>query len=277
VTEAIGTGRAAGARDAIDSKSEMQLLREELARYRSLFDSASLIVGHELIKPLTAISGYVELLESRLESACGEDEKRYFSRLDESITRLHGLVESFLQLLRSECADEQAGTFERIDLRDLVEELRPKDSGTRTRLRNAVDPGMPPLLVRRKHLEVVLENLISNAMKHAGDGVPVTVSAEVMRNRRGNAGEEVLIVRVSDEGVGIPANELEEIFHPFYRIDPEDRTGGLGLGLALVRNMIDLMGGEIRVSSCPGEGTEVTFSVPLRGKKAAPVKTKRVK
>lgn len=257
-----GTSRETGT--VIDGQSEMQLLREELDRYRSIFDSASMIVGHELIKPLTSISGYVELLEDRSEDP-GEDEKRYFMRLRESIGQLQELVESFVQLLTFDRAGKQAGVYERVDIRVLVEKLRPREGDERARLRNTIDPAMPPVLLRRKHIEVVLDNLISNAFKHSGGGVPVTVEAEVIRERRGNAAESVLIVTVTDEGVGIPEHEIEEIFNPFYRGDSELRPGGLGLGLALVKNIMDIMGGEIRVSSSPGSGTKVTASVPLLG------------
>ena len=150
-------------------------------------------------------------------------------------------------------------------MRDLIEKIRQQEGEDKARLRNTVDPQMQPIRVRKKHLEVVLDNLISNALKHSGSKAPVTVDAEIIRERRGNIGENVLLVSVADEGVGIPENELEEIFNPFYRGDSERRAGGLGLGLALVKNIIDIMGGEIRVSSSPGAGTKVTVSVPLHG------------
>ena len=260
----IDTERSRASGAVLDERSERELLREELDRYRSVFDSASMIVGHELIKPLTSISGYVELLEDRFEDDSGEDEKRYFLRLRESICQLQELVDSFVQLLTFDRADKQAGVFELVDVRDLVEKLRPREGSDRPRLRHAIDPAIQPVLLRRKHIEVVLDNLISNALKHSGGDVPVTVQAEVIRERRGNTAESVLIFTVSDEGVGIPETEIEEIFNPFYRGDSELRAGGLGLGLALVKNIIDIMGGEIRVSSSPGAGTKVTVSVPLR-------------
>ena len=260
----IDTERSRASGAVLDERSEMELLREELDRYRSVFDSASMIVGHELSKPLTSISGYVELLEDRFEDDSGEDEKRYFLRLRESICQLQELVDSFVQLLTFDRAGKQAGVFELVDVRDLVEKLRPREGSDRPRLRNAIDPAIQPVLLRRKHIEVVLDNLISNALKHSGGDVPVTVQAEVIRERRGNTAESVLIFTVSDEGVGIPETEIEEIFNPFYRGDSELRAGGLGLGLALVKNIIDIMGGEIRVSSSPGAGTKVTVSVPLR-------------
>jgi signal transduction histidine kinase len=263
VAGTIGIDRNMGGETDLDLRSEVELLKEELNHYRNVFESASMIVGHELTRPLTSISGYAELLEDRLGDASGEDGKRYFSQLRESIIQLQEIVESFLQLLRFDRIGEQAGVFELVDVRGLVERLRPTEGESRSRLRNAIDPDMPPVLLRRKHLEVVLDNLISNAIKHSGGNVPVSVDAEIIRERRGNVGESVLIVSVTDEGIGIPEHELEEIFHPFYRGDSVRRGGGLGLGLALVRNIIKIMGGEIRVSSRQGEGTNVTFSVPL--------------
>ena len=261
----FNTDNTAGTNAVLEVRSEMEVLEQELDRYRNVFESASMIVGHELIKPLTSISGYVELLEDRFEDSSGDDEKRYFLKLKESISQLQELVESFVQLLRFDRLGEQAGVFERVDMRDLIEKIRQQEGEDKARLRNTVDPQMQPIRVRKKHLEVVLDNLISNALKHSGSKAPVTVDAEIIRERRGNIGENVLLVSVADEGVGIPENELEEIFNPFYRGDSERRAGGLGLGLALVKNIIDIMGGEIRVSSSPGAGTKVTVSVPLHG------------
>ncbi len=261
----INMDGAPGTKAVLEERSEMELLREELDRYRNVFESASMIVGHELTRPLTSISGYVELLEDKFEDLSGEDEKRYFLRLRESIVHLQELIDSFVQLLRFDRLGEQAGVFERVDMRDLVEKLRPREGEEKARLRNTIDPQMQPIRVRRKHLEVVLDNLISNALKHSGGRTPVTVDAEIIRERRGNIGESVLLVSVIDEGVGIPESEIEEIFNPFYRGDSERRVGGLGLGLALVKNIIDIMGGEIQVNSSSGEGTKVTISVPLSG------------
>jgi two-component system sensor histidine kinase VicK len=248
----------------LDERSEAEILREELQRYRSVFESASMIVGHELIKPLTSISGYVELLEDRFSSSSGEDEKRYFSKLRESIRHLHELVESFVLLLRFDSSGDNAGVLERVNVRELVEKVRPLEGRDRSRLKNAVDPQMQPVRILRKHIEVVLDNLVSNALKYSGEEGDVTVRAEIIRERRAGAGENVLLISVEDEGVGIPEDQIEEIFNPFFRGGEDRLSGGLGLGLALVKNIIDIMRGEIRVSSSPGRGTEVTIAIPLR-------------
>jgi signal transduction histidine kinase len=247
----------------LDDLGELEGLRGELDRYRSVFDSARLIVGHEFNKPLTSIRGYIELLENRLGERAGEDGRKYFAKAREAVIQLEELVESFVQMLRFDYRADRAGECESVILRELVEGLRPRYAGHRGRLRNAVEPDMPPVYLQRKPLEVILDNLVSNAMKHSGDSAAVTVTAEMLSERRGPTGGEILIVTVEDGGVGIPEEELEDIFNPFYRVDSGEISGGLGLGLALVKNIVTLMKGEIHVRSRPGEGTAVTFSMPV--------------
>jgi len=245
-----------------EMRGEAERLGAEVERYRSVFDSARMIVGHEFIRPLTSISGYVELLESRLGEAVGESEQRYFSRIRSAVSQIGELVETFLQMLSSEAGPGRAGEWERVCIRESVERLRPRYDADRARLHNAVGPDLPRVLTRRKHLEIVLDNLISNALKYGGESDPVTVTAETMRDRRTPGSEDLVMVTVEDRGPGIDPGEMERIFDPFYRGGDDE---GLGLGLALVRNVTTLLGGQISVRSEPGDGTAVTFTLPLDG------------
>ncbi|MDD3642272.1 MAG: HAMP domain-containing sensor histidine kinase [Candidatus Krumholzibacteria bacterium] len=254
-------GRAGCA--ARDSGAELEALRAELERYRNIFDSARMIIGHEVIRPLTAVSGYAELLEGRFEAFSGEQERRYFARIREAVGQMRTIVEAFVQMLMFETKAQRAGEKEFVDLRAVVEKLRPTYGSLRSRLRNAIDPGLGPVYLSRVHVEVVLDNLISNALKYGGSDAPVTVEASLRPERRGAAEGDVLMLTVADRGIGIPASELEAIFDPFYRIGGEG-GGGLGLGLALVKNIVSMMEGEIRIDSAPDEGTRVTVSVPVR-------------
>lgn len=242
---------------------ELASLRAELERYRNIFDSARMIIGHEVVRPLTAVSGYTELLEERFETESGEQERHYFAKIREAVAQMRTIVEAFVQMLMFETKVQQAGEREYVDLRAVVEKLRPTYGSLRGRLRNAIDPGLRPVYLRRVHLEVVLDNLISNALKYGGADAPVTVEAALRPERRGAAEGDVLLVTVADEGVGIPSSELQAIFDPFYRIERAD-GGGLGLGLSLVKNIVTMMGGEVRIDSAAGEGTRVTVSLPVR-------------
>jgi signal transduction histidine kinase len=246
-----------------DAQEELTALRRELARYRGIFDSARLIVGHEFMKPLTSVNGYLELLEERLTPAVGEKERGYFTKIRDSVGRLEALVESIVQMLRIEQGAGDTQALERIDVRSVIEEVRGRFEEHATLISVHVGAGIPPLLVRRRCLEVVIENLISNAIKHGGARSAVRVAASLVKERRGATKEDLLLVTVEDHGVGIPEDKIEDIFTPFFRLDTGARNEGLGLGLALVKSVITIMKGEIHVRSKPGEGTAVTITVPV--------------
>jgi len=254
-----------------DAQEEIAALRRELAKYRGLFDSARLIVGHEFAKPITAISGYLELVEERLGEAAGEKERTYFSRMRDSIGRLEELVESFVQMLRVEQGAGDLHAFERIDVASLVDRVRERFDEGASAISTHVEGPIAPVLVRRRCLEVVLENLVSNAIKHGGG--PVRVTASLARERRGESKDALLVVSVEDHGAGIPEDKLEEVFMPFFRIESGGGKTGLGLGLAVVKSIVTIMSGEIRLRSKPGEGTVVTVVIPISNDVNAPSDT----
>lgn len=253
-----------------DAGGELQALRNELSRYKIIFDSARLIVGHEFRKPLTSITGYIELLQTDLGERMNEKERRYFEKIREAADRLAELIESFIQTLRFESSDKDAQDVEQVDLFRLVEHVKERLGAAADVVENAIDRNFPRLLLRKGSIEVVLENLISNAIRHGGGSAPVAVTASLTKDRRGVSKEELLMVHVRDHGPGIPEDKLEDIFNPFYRLEGGSGKTGLGLGLALVKSIITIMKGEIHIRSKPGKGTTATFTVPVDGGKNTP-------
>ena len=246
-----------------DAEEELTALRREVARYRGLFDSARLIVGHEFGRPLTSISGYLELLEGRYRDSVGEKERTYFEKMRAAVARLEELVESFVQLLRVEKGAGDLQALERVEIASLIDRVRRRFEERAGVISVRIEGDVPPVLVRRRCLEVVIENLISNAIKHGGDGGPVRVTASIAKDRRGEAKENLLAVTVEDHGAGIPEDKIEAIFTPFFRLDEGKEKEGLGLGLALVKSIITIMKGEIHVRSKPGQGTAITILIPI--------------
>jgi two-component system phosphate regulon sensor histidine kinase PhoR len=126
------------------------------------------------------------------------------------------------------------------------------DQASRRNARIRVLRGATPLRARadRRALEQVLFNLLDNAVKYAGEGASVTLSAE--------ASEGSVVIAVKDTGPGIPEAHLGRIFERFYRVDAgrSRDLGGTGLGLAIVKHLLESMGGRIDVTSHPGKGTE---------------------
>ena len=247
----------------LEAQKELDTLRREVDKYKLVFDSARMLIGHEYIKPLTAISGYIELLQAELGENLGEKEQRYVGKVGEAITRLEELIDSTVQMLRMGTRVEKIYTLEQVNARDLVESVRSRFGDRAGRIQNLVPAELGALPLRRRGLEIVIENLVSNALNHSVDSSDIDVSASLIKNRRAGSGGKLLHVIIEDRGEGIPADELKKVFDPFYRRGRSVSADGIGLGLALVKSVIIIMNGDINIKSSVGEGTTVTFTVPV--------------
>lgn len=248
----------------LDAQKELEALRGEIDKYKVVFDSARLIVGHEFVKPLTSINGYVDLLEDDIDGTAVVVKKQYFLKIREGIRRIEELIETFIQMLRLDNLVEEMHDIEKVDLHRLVNKVKERFGEDSEIVENAVHPDLPELYLRRTGIEVVLENLISNAIKNNVDRKTIKITANLQRERRGSSKKHLLMVSVIDGGVGIPEEEMKDIFNPFYRVGGKEASSGLGLGLALVKSILRIMNGEIYVKSRTGKGTTVTFSVPIK-------------
>jgi signal transduction histidine kinase len=205
--------------------------------------------SHELKTPITALSGYLEMLEDEEnEQVRAEFLKDMRSQTD----RLHQLSRTLLDLSR---LDANAVTFrlEEVDLEEVLHDLR-RDFGYTGRPMNIrVEEGVPPVSTDPTQLHRMLAILLDNALKYSSEGSPVDLE---LSREDGHA-----VVNVTDRGCGIPEPEIPHIFDRFYRAQGSSRADGTGLGLALAREITDHLGGEIRVKSEPDAGS--TFSVVL--------------
>ncbi|MEN8706057.1 MAG: ATP-binding protein [Nocardioides marinisabuli] len=242
-------------RAALDREQLAVERLEELDREKSEFVSS---VSHELRTPMTSVLGFTQLLGTGAGGPLTDRQRDMIARIDRSGHRLLGLIENILSLSRVESAREEV-TVEPCDLREVVAAalsetealLASRDLTLRTEV-----PDEPVVVDgERDQLERVLMNLVSNAVKFTGDGGSVDVALT------GSAGTAVL--RVSDTGVGIPAAEQERLFESFFRASTAISTGvqGTGLGLTIVRTIVEGHGGTVDVTSEEGRGT--TFEVRL--------------
>jgi signal transduction histidine kinase len=240
-------------------------LQERMAREQAatrIKDDFLSIVSHELRTPLTSIQGYSQLLEGRLRGEHdGESKEMAHLRVIRSqVGRMRRLVDDLLDVSR---IDRRGGvSIEPIDF-DLADELR--EAVGRLRREHAdrnvaiTAPDALPLHADRDRLGQVLSNLLENAVKYSPDGGPIEVVAE----RRGGEIE----VRVSDAGIGIPAEHRENVFERFYQADGDAgrrRFGGLGLGLYISRAIIDAHSGRIWASANAeaASGSVFGFRIP---------------
>lgn len=217
------------------------------------------ILSHELKSPLNAIEGYLKLMQ---EKQAGESIDDYQDMIDRSLSRVKSMRNLIMDLLDLTRID--SGKMKR-DLRELDIDLIAK---------SAID-GMTPLAVQRdvklildvvdqqplmadaEEMEIIFNNLISNAVKYNKDGGTVNC---VIRSTA-----EHLIVKVIDTGVGIETDDIPKLFHEFSRIKNAStrNISGSGLGLSIVKKLVDLYNGRIEVESIPDQGTTFTLYFPI--------------
>lgn len=229
--------------------------------------------GHELRTPLNAIMGYTEMLIEDAEERGWQDAVPDLARVRAAGARLLSLIGAILAM-----ASAEAGRMDMVVTSFSLDDLLTREvARVRARLHEgiALEVDMPKPLGQfradRDKLRDVLTHLFDNAIKFTESG-----KIRLVARREGPAGYEHVTIKISDTGVGIPSDEIDGLFEPFKVVDASSsrRHGGAGLGLALSRIYVRLMGGEIALSSAVGKGVtvEVTLPVtaaPARGKDAA--------
>jgi len=235
--------------DQTDARRTEQIRRDFVAN-----------VSHELKTPVGAIS----LLAEAVEEAADDPEavRRFASRMGVESARLTDLVAQIIDLSRLQ-GDNPLADPEVVDvdavLREAVDRRRVDAEQRRVTLTIAGTSGSR-VLGSARQLGVAVGNLVENAVVYSDPGARVAVTASVEPT-----GEDDLVeIRVSDNGIGIPAGELERIFERFYRVDyaRSRATGGTGLGLAIVKHIAAIHGGNVTVWSQVGRGSTFTITLP---------------
>ena len=205
-------------------------------------------VSHDLRTPLTSIIAVGTALNSP--TLTGQERQELSEAVVEEGERLSRLVENLLDLSRLESGSAEPRR-EPIDLAGVLEAARESLGGDAAAVRLGVDPEIPALVADPVQLERAFANLFANGVRH-GDGRPVLVRSREVGGR--------LVVRVVDQGAGIPEQERERIFEPFYR---REGSQGSGLGLSIARGFVEANGGELAVESVPGQGSTFVVSFPI--------------
>ncbi|HLV99869.1 MAG TPA: sensor domain-containing protein [Ktedonobacterales bacterium] len=231
-------------------------------------------VSHELRTPIASIRGHVESLmmaneEQPANASAAQGQQGYLEIVHRETERLSALVDDLLALARAE-----AGEL-RLDLKptaadEIVEEIYQTMAPLARRerqvtLTRSIPPGLPLVLADQQRLTQVLLNLVRNAITYTPAGGIVSISIE-----QPSPAQVALVV--ADTGIGIPPEDLERVFERFYRTDASRArsTGGFGLGLAIVRDLVTAMGGTISAESAVGEGSRFRLLLHVARTPAAP-------
>lgn len=217
-------------------------------------------IAHDLATPLTAIQGFSEALADEMISDA-QARQETAQRIGREVQRLRRLVADMQQMTALE-SGRIPMDLAPLDLHSLVDEtvavIQPECEHIHISVYNKIAPDTPPVLADSDRITQVLLNLLDNARRHTPEGGTIKVGAVTSEGH-------TLRVWISDTGTGINPQDLPYIFERFYRADRSrtTTTGGSGLGLAIVKAIISAHGGKVWAESTPGQGTAITFTLPL--------------
>lgn len=238
-------------------EKDRDTLKEIEKQRKVFFDN----VTHELKTPLTTILGYAQILEQN-----GFSDEEFFykgiAHIQNESNRLHKMVLELLQISRENAMDITDIEFQTIDISTCIlstcEEMKVKSKKYGTELITEIQR---PLIVygNVQKIKDVLINLIDNSIKYGDINSKIIVTAI--------NGEEYVSISITDEGKGIPKDETEKIFQPFYRVGKKQNQEGSGLGLSIVKGIVDKHKGEIKVISEINKGSTFVVRIPCKQQK----------
>jgi protein-histidine pros-kinase len=251
-------------RDITDRRAIERALQEknaELERANQAKDRFLSSMSHELRTPLNGILGFSEFLVDGKPGPLNEKQKEYLSDILQSGRHLLHLINDMLDLVKVQAGKVELSP-ESFRLQDAIQEVcagvLPIAEEKRIEVRIGIEPGINTVTLDRPRFKQILYNLLSNALKFTNDDGHVRISAEL-------AGTGSFRLTVSDDGIGIRAEDIGRLFTEFEQLDTGTarRFGGTGLGLALTRTLVGIHGGSIDVESEIQKGSRFIVTLPL--------------
>ena len=221
-------------------------------------------VSHELRTPLTSIKGFISTLVQDTENTFDDEIKHeFYVIIDTECDRLRRLIDDLLNVSRIEAGNALAMNMTEFDVHTVAAKvMRREEASTYKKPSHTLALDLSPeiphsIIADEDKVEQIFNNLISNALKYSPKGGQITMSGKMMSS-------ELIQFSVSDQGMGIPKEHLTKMFQRFHRVDNRDtrEIGGTGIGLFLVKALVEMHGGSIWLDSVYGEGTTFFFTLP---------------
>jgi signal transduction histidine kinase len=261
-------------RDYIAEIEQQNLYLAEADRLKNEFLNN---MSHELRTPLNAIIGFSELLAEGIPRPLDPEQQQYARDILDAGKQLLGLVNDILTFSRSE-AGELELHLETVVVEGFLERrikaFQEVAERKNIQLNLSIEPGCTIFLADREYLRTIVDNLLSNAVKFTGPDGVVNVSARLLDaglSYSGAVQSSVVAgrrveIEIADNGIGIAAQDMERLFQPFRQVDGKltRSASGAGLGLALMRRLVELHDGTLEVQSTPGVGSIFKVQLPWR-------------
>jgi PAS domain S-box-containing protein len=241
-----------------------EALRQAFEKERELGELKSRFVSmasHEFRTPLATILALTETLSAYRHKLSDDQIETRFGKVREQVNHLKDIMEDVLQLARLQTRRSEFNPV-RIDLdalcRSVLDEFQSRSDITH-KLVYSCDTALHNVYLDKKLMRQIINNLVSNAIKYSASDKTVTVNLEAAGN--------TVILKVTDEGIGIPEADLKHLFEPFHRADNVGAIAGTGLGLVITKESVELHGGTITVDSVVDVGTTITVQIPVTARK----------
>jgi signal transduction histidine kinase len=249
-----------------DRTAELQLALRKLSELNQLKANFIANISHELRTPLTHVKGYIELLVTETLGSLGEEQKKALQVAQHATTRLESLIDNLI-LFSQAARGELTLHLTPVNLNKVATEIlnysNQKALDHNIILSADIKSNLPLVKADEEKITWVILQLMDNAIKFT----PARGKVDLLIKRDAAT---LVKISVTDTGIGIPKNRLHELFEPFHQLDSSStrRYGGTGLGLALVRQILDAHGSVIDVQSEEGKGTIFGFTLLVAGKSA---------
>jgi signal transduction histidine kinase len=246
---------------------ELEDLRARIERNAGEREELLTVVSHELRTPITVIAGFNKLLLSEKVGPLTREQRHFLSESAKSCRRLSAFIGNLIEAAREVAGErplELVETSLTATIEGVVGFLTPLLDERRQTLELDLDPAATRARFDPMRVEQVLTNLISNALKHGRTGGVIRVSSRAIEAMAAADRRSVEVV-VSDDGPGIAAQDCERIFEPYVRAGDGSKVGGLGLGLAICKRIVEAHGGTILLTDAPGGGSRFSFTLPAAG------------
>jgi PAS domain S-box-containing protein len=241
--------------DRKEIEAERARFAADLARSNRDLQRFAYAASHDLQEPLRTVIGFSQLLQRRHGGTLDPEADEFIAFIVEAGMRMQRLIEDLLQLSR---VGTRARPLERTDAGTIIADaLRLLEAAIREAGATVVvDDDLPPVMADPDQLAQVFSNLVGNAIKYGREGVPPEVRISAARR------DGMVEFSVADNGIGIEAEYFDRIFVVFQRLHSRDEYDGTGIGLAIVKRIVERHGGTVRVESVPGEGSTFFFTLP---------------